>query len=131
MNIIDGILKDMKDLQDKVARLEAHNHYHPMIALRAATMLTISGGVITITHGYHSIDTEGAAASDNLDTINGGVEGDVLIIRAAYSSRTVVCKNGTGNLQLAGDMSLDHADDTLTLIYDGASWLEIAGSNNA
>jgi len=38
-----------------------------------ASALTISaGGAITRTQVYHSVDTNGAAALDNLDTINGG-----------------------------------------------------------
>ena len=34
--------------------------------------LTISGGEITVTKSYHDVDTQAGAASDDLDTINGG-----------------------------------------------------------
>lgn len=94
------------------------------------TELTIATGVVTATKSYHSIDTQSDAASDDLDTINGGSEGQILVIRANNAARTVVAKDGTGNLKLAGDMSLDNSEDTLTLIFDGTNWLEMARSNN-
>lgn len=94
--------------------------------------LTIASGAITVTGSYHTVDTEAAGASDDLDTINGGVDGARLVIRAVDSTHTVVAKDATGNLQLAGDHTMDNAQDTLTLIYDGAltAWLELARSNN-
>jgi hypothetical protein len=94
--------------------------------------LTIATGTVTKTANYHTIDTEAAAASDDLDTINGGSDGDILVISAANSARTVVARDGIGNLQLNGNMSLDNAQDTLTLIYVAAltAWLELARSNN-
>lgn len=95
------------------------------------TALTITTGAITATKSYHTVDTEASAATDDLDTINGGTTGDILIITAANSTRTVVAKDGTGNLSLAGDFSMDNADDTLTLIYNGTNWLELSRSNNA
>lgn len=95
--------------------------------------LTINGGVIVISQTYHSVETEGGAANDDLDTINGGAEGALLILRAADSTHTVICKDGAvpGNLSLSGDFSLDHADDTIMLIFNGTSWLQIAESSNA
>jgi len=82
----------------------------------APTEKTIASGEITVTGNtrvrYHTIDTEGDAASDNLDTVNGGNVGDILILEAENSSRTVVCKNGA-SLRLGADFSLDHASDKL------------------
>lgn len=96
----------------------------------AGSTLTIAAGAITATTPFHAVDTEAAAASDDLDTINGGVIGMVLVVHAANSARTVVAKNGTGNLKLEGDMTLDNAEDTLQLIHDGTNWLELSRSNN-
>lgn len=94
--------------------------------------LTIATGVITVTGGYHTVDTEAAAASDDLDTISGGTDGARLVIRAVNSARTVVVKDGTGNVQCAGDFSLDNAQDTIEFIFDGALsvWLELGRSDN-
>lgn len=94
--------------------------------------LTISSGAVTATNSYHLIDTEGDAATDDLDTISfSGQTGTILIIQATDSSRTIVAKDGTGNLYLEGDFSMDHAGDTLTLIfYSGIGWRELSRSNN-
>lgn len=97
--------------------------------------LTIASGAVTATRSHHTIDTEGDAASDDLDTINGGTEGALLILRAANSNRTVVVKDGTGNIQIGGDKTLDNAQDRLTLIYDSSigvgAWVEITRANSA
>lgn len=92
--------------------------------------LTIASGAITVIHAWHLVDTESDAASDDLDTINGGSIGQIIVITAANSARTVVVKDGTGNLKLAGDCTLDNREDTLMLLYDGITWLELARSNN-
>lgn len=85
--------------------------------------------------GVAIIDTEAAAATDDLTTLSSGIvgsfqRGQVVVLMARNSARTVVCKDGTGNMRLNGDMSLDNTEDTLTLIYNGTNWLEIARSNN-
>lgn len=87
---------------------------------------TISGGVISIqgSYSYYSVDTEGAASSDNLDTISNGNEGDLILIKAANAARTVVIKDGTGNIKTNGssDLSLDNTEDLALLHYDGSTW---------
>lgn len=94
------------------------------------TTLTIASGAVTATTAFHAIDTEAAAASDDLDTISGGQTGQVLHIHPANSARTIVAKDGTGNLKLEGDHTMDNAEDTLTIIYDGSNWLELSRSSN-
>jgi len=101
-----------------------------LLGLGTATELTIASGAITITGSYHTVDTEGDASSDDLDTINGGSEGNILVLRAANGARTVVLKDGTGNLQLAGDFSLDSLYDTIMLVRASTNWLELSRSNN-
>ena len=92
---------------------------------------TISGGAITKSSRGGFIGVTAANPSEDLDTINGGAfEGEIIVLRAANTSNTVVCKDGTGNLRLAGDFSLDNSTDRLTLMYDGTNWAEIARSNN-
>lgn len=104
------------------------------LRLPAATELTIdTNGDITATQSYHTVDTFEDGATDDLQTINGGTEGDVLIIRPVNSARTVVAKDYVGdndNLLLAGDCSMDDDSDTLTLLYTGTYWMEISRSNN-
>ena len=93
--------------------------------------LTISGGVVTITKTYHSIDTEADAATDDLDTISGGTDGDILILRTNNSGRDVTVKDGTGNIDINGDYLMSNIGFTITLLYNGAlaNWTELARSN--
>lgn len=94
--------------------------------------LTIASGAITVTNPYHAIDTEAAAATDDLTTINGTVQaGQILVLRTVNSGRDVTVKDGTGNIQLAGgDRVLDNIKDKLTLIWDGVDWCELAFASN-
>ena len=96
--------------------------------------LTISGGEITVGQSYARVDTEADASTDDLDTINGGKIGQLLILRARNSSRTVVVKDQTGNLDINGDFTMNHGRDCIVLlcIDEGATidFVEIARSDN-
>jgi hypothetical protein len=94
--------------------------------------LTIASGVVEVSRSYHVVDTESAAASDDLATINGGTDGMRLVIRAADDGRTVVVKDGTGNIQCTGDFSLNNTQDTIELIYDAtlSAWLELGRTDS-
>ena len=95
------------------------------IDLEAAVELTIAAGVITKTKAYHFIDTAALAATDDLDTINGASDGDILFLEAEHTDRTVILKDGTGNLQLGGDIYLTATGQAVALIYNGTltKWL--------
>lgn len=89
------------------------------------------GEIIAITTNYVIVDTYGAGpASEDLETITGGLHGDIVILRAENNARTTVIKDGVGNIKSAGDFSLDNASDHIMLIYDGSNWCEISRSNN-
>lgn len=94
------------------------------IQLKNATELTISSGVITPTQSYHSIDTEGDAATDDLDTITATnfVAGGVVYFKQADNSRDIVFKNGTGNIYTGtSDFTLEDGQAT-SFVYDGSYW---------
>lgn len=103
------------------------------INLNFAALTTIDTAEIVVTQSFHRVATGNGAA--NLDTITGGVEGDLLILRANDSADTVTVRDASvgDNIQLAGGVSfaLDDADDIIMLIYDGAEWLEISRSTNS
>ena len=65
------------------------------------TELTIVSGAITKTQGFHTVDTESDAATDYLDTINGGTTGDLLFLEAANTARTIIMRDGVGNIRLS------------------------------
>lgn len=105
------------------------------LGLGSASELTISSGNITITKAYHTVDTEADAATDNLDNINGGVDGDIIIIRQASSPRDVTLRDnggGTGNLRLAGgsNFMLSNTQSTIRLVKTAVNWLEVSRSLN-
>lgn len=89
--------------------------------------LSVAAGAITITGSYHSAFS---ASNTNLTTINGGLEGDVLVLRAASGSGDISVRDNTGNLKLAGNFSLSDATDTMVLLCEGATWIELCRSNN-
>lgn len=91
--------------------------------------LTIASGAITFTQSHHTVDTQADAASDDLDTINGGSNGDVLVIHAENDSRTVTVKHATGNIELNGgiDFELDNTAKGLLLVYQDGVWTGIGG----
>jgi hypothetical protein len=92
------------------------------LRLTGSSTLTISGGVVTATNNLHQIDTEGAAASDTLDTINGGADGYVLVISLASASHAVILSHNTGNIDCVGGRSLllDTENDLVILVYSSA-----------
>ena len=96
--------------------------------------VVISSGAISIDSSSVSVDTEASAASDDLDTINGGALGQTLILRASNNARTVVVKDGTGNIELAGDFELTQIRDCIFLLCIAVSgtfhWIEISRSDN-
>ena len=97
-----------------------------------ATELTIAAGAVTAAQVLHLIDTESDAASDDLVTINGGVDGLQLEIRAAHTDRTVVIKE-TGNILTGGsDIRLDDTNKYILFTYDGAlsKWVVVGGSGS-
>lgn len=96
---------------------------------KTPSTVTISSGDIAISANTHYVDTESAAASDDLFTISGDVfSGMTLKLMAADSARSVVVKDST--LKLNGDCTLDNAEDFIVLYYDGTTWREVSRSDN-
>jgi hypothetical protein len=90
------------------------------------TPYTIASGAITIGPiSFASVDTEGAAASDYLDTINGGTSGQILILRSQDSARDIILRPNIGNLKIASEMFLNTTADRIILFCDGTYWLPL------
>ncbi len=99
------------------------------LVLSPGTELTIASGAITVTGSYHIVDTEGDTATDDLDTINGGVAGQLLILRSANNAREPLLRTGIGNLVLGSNCNLTHTNDLVVLFYTGTIWLKVAFSD--
>jgi hypothetical protein len=93
------------------------------LRVSAETELTIATGAITATQSHHTIDTEADAASDTLETISGGVTGQLYLFGASNDARSVIVDCGTGNIECPGDedFTLAEDDDYFVTIYDGAN----------
>lgn len=107
-----------------------------LLNFAASTVLTISSGSITATGNWHRVDTESAAATDDLDTITAGADGQVLMLRIVASTRNVVIRHGIGNIVCGGaaNVTLDLTSDLAYLIYDSnlAKWICLgAGSSSS
>lgn len=93
----------------------------------------ISGGAIEVTGSnnfrFHTVDTEGDAATDDLDTISGGSAGELLLIKPESGDRTVVCKNGV-SLMLGTDFTMNNIADSILLVgISQGIWYELARHN--
>ena len=94
--------------------------------------LTIATGAITAYNEFHTVDTEANAASDDLDTINGGtMPGQKLTLCSNFQSRDVTVKNGTGNISCGSDRILSHPNDTISFVYFQGTWRMTSFADNA
>ena len=103
---------------------------------RSETVLTIAGGAVTAAGAVHTIDTEGAAAADELGNIATDAlpDGAWLAIRCADPARAVTVKHqagGTGQITLAAgqDIVLNGNRIWLLLKRTGADWEELFRSD--
>lgn len=110
-----------QDLFDSINAALAGTGAQANLVLDAATELTIASGVVTATQGFHTLDTQSDAASDDLDTINGVEAGEIAVFKPASDARTVVVKHGTGNIlcPLGKDISLAEDDDHVLVVGTG------------
>jgi hypothetical protein len=103
----------------------------PALSVGTGTPYTIATDAITINGpGWIIVDTEGAAATDDLININGGVTGWVITISTVNSARDVTLRDNTGNLRLASDFLVGTTVERITLQYAGTFWVELGRSTN-
>ena len=97
--------------------------------------LTIASGLITPTQTFHRVDTESAAATDNLAGIVGGAEGDVLILTGFAFVRTVtLLYNDQGEASLGErillpnrqNMAMRADNTTLMLVFEQNFWVVVS-----
>lgn len=131
-NLEDGTLWYRSDTDKFRARVNGttENLALESFVTGSGSTLTIATGAVTATGRWHLIDTEAAAATDDLDTISGTTAGQIYVFQAANSARDVVFKDGTGNLKMAGDFTADNVEDAITFISNGTNLYELARSGN-
>lgn len=97
---------------------------YEMMFAKEGSALTIASGVITVTgnEAYFKVSGESAAA-DDLVTINGGTDGDIIIL--VYDGEAITLKD-TGNIDTGdyGDLLILAATgNSVVLRYDGSNWI--------
>jgi len=101
---------------------------HGGIGLRWGTPrdVTISAGAITVTgSGVYNVDTEGSAASDTLKTINGGAQGDEIVLKFANAAREVVINGVTDNIRCGPYLTLSNVADRMRFVKNASgNWAE-------
>ncbi len=97
------------------------------LSLGAPESHTIASGAITVTGSYATVAGEGAAP-DQLDTINGGQDGMVLVLRRDTDNITVAHNTGNILLDSSANCALANDQHRIFLIYDAglAKWCEIS-----
>lgn len=100
------------------------------VALSKVSTERISGGAITVTGSVIETLNEGGASADDLDTLNGGVEGQLVLLRPSLFTQAPTVKNATGNIHLHRDFQMVTEDSSLLLIKNGSNWEEVTRSNN-
>lgn len=93
------------------------------------TQLTVAANAITVTGSVHSVFSAAPPNPVQLTTINGGIDGDVIILRGVDNAHTRFMDN-TGNLRLSGNFDFTAATDFIVLYCDGTNWNQLAASNN-
>jgi len=93
--------------------------------LGSPSTLTISSGVVTADSSFHLLDTESAASTDDLDTINGGTIGDIMLLKTVDNARDVTLTEN-GNIRVIGSSaSLTVTQSVVILYFDGTNWFEL------
>lgn len=133
--VLDNDLRDGGSTANYADTNGANIYQEPgKLSTGTATALTIASDAITVGDSSLIRLLPQTGTADDLATINGGYDGQLIVLRTATSGDTITVKDGTGNLQLAGgDFAMDSRNDKLTLIYDAdlSQWSEVARSNNA
>jgi hypothetical protein len=129
--VLDQDVKTPKSIDTSVDAIKKQFIINKFIVERGPE-LTIASGAITVSHLWHYVDTEGDASSDNLDEILGGIDGQLLILTAENSARTVVVRDDEENIKCGSDFSLTHINDVIVLMYHGddGEWVCVSTQNN-
>ena len=99
--------------------------YRARHSVNVTTAFTLTPGKF----GYLQIIPDAARTSDTTTAINNGsYSGQILVLEGTNDTNTATIKDNA-NTKMAGDCVLG-INDTLTLVWNDADWVEIARSNN-
>lgn len=92
---------------------------------------TISSNSITYSGATIQLNGEGGAA-DTLTTINGGTEGDRVLLRKLNTSGTITIQDGVGNIYFepSNDVQLGSLKAAVELSYINGAWKQVSRSGD-
>jgi len=112
------------------ARLDGHTTIGALFALARVGVTPAASSTLTPTSSYLLLNPAASVTLNATTAIaNGSTIGDVLILEGTSDSQTVTI-NDAANTNLAAASRTLGNDDTLMLLWNGSSWIEISFSNN-
>ena len=101
------------------------------LRLATAASLTLASDIIVPTQNYNKVAVQSSTTDTCLSITGTNVtDGFVLILVPNNTAHTITFTDtatpAAGTLSLAGDFSMTGVGATLTLIYTGTDWLELA-----
>ena len=132
--VLQDIIDDAQDLKHRVSRVERRESRQRHLNSGKSREVTVAAGAITVRASDSAlfVDTQDDDATDELITINGGTEGQIIIFSSISGARDTTFQQDTDNLSLAGDFTLSTTQDTIMLRKaNTGDWHEISRSDNA
>jgi hypothetical protein len=89
--------------------------------------LAITAGSTTIPTNYSFFSIDAPGASTDLNSILGGLPGDLIFLQSVSSLRAIVLKHGIGNILCNGsaDLTIASVNTIVMLHYNGTNWRAI------
>jgi hypothetical protein len=121
------------NLEAKTAQDQTLAWLRQLIGGDTPSTLTIATGAVTPTKGVHAVDTEAAAATDDLTNIDQTnlPDGSLLMLLGANAGRVVTLKHaagGAGQMSMVDSADLVLSDTSIMIIFQrvSTSWVERA-----
>ena len=110
--------------------MDGHTTIGALFALARLIVVPTGGFTLTPANSYLLLNPAASVILNATTAIaNGSTPGDVLILEGTDDSQTVTINDGANTSLAAATRTLVN-DDTLMLLWNGASWIEISFSNN-
>ncbi len=109
-------------------------NYEPRIELHEIVSNTVTMNALGVRQ--LRLDTEGLAATDQLDTISAGIDNQLLYVQSSNLARDITVRDSSvsgGNIELVGGVSftLNNINDSIVLMWKASTsrWAEVSRAN--
>lgn len=130
MDALTEIVRRLIKLEDIIARMGKRD---VNTSSRGVIIEVGAANELATQTTFHRVMPIADGASSDVTDIELANDGLVVTFSPYTTGKTLVFKDNTGNLRLAGDCTLDSPHDTLSLRCDRtlSVWAEVSRSNNA